>query len=286
METGVSPSQGLSANSATPSEDRGPIRYASPSLPDLVIEQDAGDGHRVVYMGDSNNMKYLIHEVGDPFKSLGRRRLWGDYLQQGATARLTPATYATLSALRTADEEHLRNIGAFTLHESHLREELVEVFFDRVYPFFPIFDKTDFQALHHENRMPPLLLNAVYCVASIHCSEDLIKRLGYDSRFLACTTFYQRAKALHEKDYEKDAIASIQACILLMNWWQEPMDQKDRWFWLGVATHMAQGLGMHRAYVSLPQVNLPKANITAESPIRFSRSAGRSYGGEYGGCSL
>lgn len=198
-------------------------------------------------MGDSSNMKYLLQQVGDPFKSLGRRRLWGDYLQQGAMARLTPATHATLAAIRTADDEHLRNLGAFVLPEVELREELIEVFFDQVYPFFPIFDKTEFQALHREKRISPLLLNALCSISSIHCSDELIKRLGYDSRYLACSTFYQRAKALHEKDHEKDAISSIQACILLMNWWQEPMDQKDSWFWLGVATHMAQGLGMHRA---------------------------------------
>jgi hypothetical protein len=238
---------GVSVPSVSPSDDRGNVHYASPSLPDLVIDQDAGDGHRVVYMGDSSNMKYLIHEVGDPFKNLGRRRLWGEYLQQSAMARLTPATHATLGALQTADDEHLRNLGAFNTYESELREELVQVFFDRVYPFFPIFDKTEFQALHRENRISPLLNNAVYSISSVYCSDELIRRLGFDSRYLACSTFYQRAKALHEKDHEKDAISNIQACILLMNWWQEPMEQKDCWFWLGVASHIAQGLGMHRA---------------------------------------
>jgi hypothetical protein len=192
-------------------------------------------------------MKYLIYEVGDPFKNLGRRRLWGDFLEQGAAASLSSTTQERLETLRAADDEHLTKIGAFTTPDLELREQLLQIFFDRIYPFFPIFDKSEFYKSHQESRMSPLVLKAVDLASSIHCSEDLIEQLGFDSRYLACSTFYQRAKALYEKNYETDAISIIQACILLMNWWQEPMAQKDTWFWLGIATHTAQGLGMHRA---------------------------------------
>ncbi|KAH8168440.1 fungal specific transcription factor domain-containing protein [Sarocladium implicatum] len=241
-------SPSLVASAQSPgSRERDPVYYASPSLPDLVIDQNGGDRHRVVYMGDSSNMKYLIYEVGDPFKNLGRRRLWGDFLQQGAAASLSSTTQERLETLRAADDEHLTKIGAFITPDLELREQLLQIFFDRIYPFFPIFDKSEFYKSRQESRISPLVLNAVYLASSIHCSEDLIEQLGFDSRYLACSTFYQRAKALYEKNYETDAISTIQACTLLMNWWQEPMAQKDTWFWLGMATHTAQGLGMHRA---------------------------------------
>ncbi|KIW13926.1 hypothetical protein PV08_06707 [Exophiala spinifera] len=192
-------------------------------------------------------MKYLIHEVGDPFKNFGRSRLWGDHLQQSLVDRLSSTTRSKLDALRTADEEHLRRIGALDWPEVALSQELIDVFFDYVYPFFPIFDKTEFSSAYERDHISPLVLNALFCVSTIHCSEDLIKSLGYDCRYLACSTFYHRAKALHDSNYETDGIAIIQACILLMNWWQGPMEQKDTWYWLGVSSNLAQALGMHRA---------------------------------------
>jgi hypothetical protein len=233
----------------TPASARGTgtPRYASPSLPALVLDPSPGSGDRVVYMGDSNNMKYLIHEVGDPFKNSGRSRLWGDNLQQSLISSLSKSTRSTLSAFRTADEEYLRNIGAFNVPEAALSEELIEIFFDLAFPFFPIFDKPNFLSTHAQGQVSPLIVNAMFCVSAIHCSDDLIQNLGFDSRYLACSTFYLRAKALHEKDYETDGVANVQACLLLMNWWSTPMEQKDTWYWLGVASNLAQALGMHRA---------------------------------------
>ncbi|KEF62037.1 uncharacterized protein A1O9_00009 [Exophiala aquamarina CBS 119918] len=192
-------------------------------------------------------MKYLIHEVGDPFKNFGRSRLWGDNLQQSLMDRISPSSRSKLTALRTVDEEHLRRIGAFDFPDPALSGELIEAFFNQGYPFFPIFHRTEFFSAYGRNRISPLVLNALFCVSAIHCSEDLIRRLDYDSRYLACSTFYHRAKALHDNDYETDGVAIIQACILLMNWWQGPMEQKDTWYWLGVGSNLAQSLGMHRA---------------------------------------
>ncbi|KAK5061082.1 hypothetical protein LTR84_007624 [Exophiala bonariae] len=192
-------------------------------------------------------MKYLIYEVGDPFKNFRRSRLWGDHLQQSLMDRLSPSTQCKLAALRTTDEEHLRRIGALDFPEASLIDELIKVFFDHVYPFFPIFDRAGFSAAYKRGQISPLVLNALFCVSAIHCPDELTRRLGYGSRYITCSTFYRRAKALHDANYETDGIASIQAYILLMNWWQGPMEQKDTWYWLGVGSNLAQALGMHRA---------------------------------------
>lgn len=192
-------------------------------------------------------MKYLVHEVGDPFKNFRGSRLWGDNLQQSLMERLGPSTHSGVGTLRSADEEYLRNIGALTVPERRLSEELIAVFFDQSFPFFPVFDRTEFFTSYQQNRLSPLILNALYCVAAIHSSNYLIERLGFDSRYLACSTFYRRAKALQEKDYDTDGVSNIQACVLLMHWWGGPMEQKDTWYWLSVATNLAQALGMHRA---------------------------------------
>lgn len=197
-------------------------------------------------MGDSNNMKYLCQEVGDPFKDAGHRKLWGDNLQASLMERLSQPSISALGALRSASNEYLKTIGALDILDPSISEELIGIFVQQTHPFFPVFDLTVLQKPVDERRTSPLLYNAIYCVAAIHCPHELIQQMGFDSRYLACSTFYQRAKALHEADYDTDGISNIQACILLMNWWGAPMEQKDTWHWLGVATNLAQALGMHR----------------------------------------
>lgn len=222
-------------------------RYVSPSITDLVFDREPGSGPstgRVVYMGDSNNMKYLCQEVGDPFKNIGHRKLWGDNLQASLMERLSHSSVSALGGLRSARNEYLKSIGALDSLEPSISEELIAIFVEQAYPFFPVFEIKDSQK--PMNEISPLVLNALYCVAAIHCPRELIQRMGFDSRYLACSTFYQRAKALHESDYDTDGIANVQACILLMNWWGAPMEQKDTWHWLGVATNLAQALGLHR----------------------------------------
>jgi hypothetical protein len=244
-----------------------PQRYASPSITDLVFDRqsDAPSG-RVVYMGDSSNMKYLVHEVGDPFKHVGNSKLWGDNLQRSLTDRFSPATLSKLAQLRSWNEQHLLVMEALEPIESSLSEELLAIFFDQAHPFFPIIDREDFRQNYMACQASPLLLNALYCVATIHCGDSLTQRLGFDSRYLATATFYQRAKLLFDSDYDTDGITNLQACILLINWWGSPMEQKDTWHWLGVAAHLAQSLGMHRAY------DKPPDNIISPTNTEFSKS--------------
>jgi hypothetical protein len=198
-------------------------------------------------MGDSSNMKYLVHEVGDPFKHVGSSKLWGDNLQRSLTDRFTPATLSKLAQLRSWNEQHARAMEALEPIEGPLSEELLAAFFDQAHPFFPIIDEEGFRRSYMAGQASYLLLNALYCVATIHCRNSVIQRLGFDSRYLATVTFYQRAKFLFDSDYDTDGITNLQACVLLINWWGSPMEQKDTWHWLGVAAHLAQSLGMHRA---------------------------------------
>lgn len=224
----------------------GARRFVSPSLPDLIF--DKGSGHaKVVYMGDSSNMKYLVEELGDPFVNSTDKTLWGEHLHRSLTQRLGAATQTALRDIRREEIDRLRDIGALDALDIRLSDDLIGVFFDHSFPFFPIFDKEDFLEVHRAGRSSLLILNAVYSMAAIHCSDSLVERLGFNSRYTACSTFYRRAKALHESNYESDGITNIQALILLMNWWETPMEQKDTWHWLSVATNLAQALGMHRA---------------------------------------
>ncbi|KAL2810910.1 fungal-specific transcription factor domain-containing protein [Aspergillus granulosus] len=213
-------------------------------------------------MGDSANFKYVLHEVGDPFStdpstnaSARHSRFWGDTLQKSMIERLDRYTQSAIHNLRREDEEILRSIGAFALPQKDISDALLEVFMRCSFPAFPIFPHDEFRHKYTDGSLSPLLLSAVYMVATFHAPEALLHEAGFMSRYHASMTFYRRAKALYDVDYETDGICTLQATILMSNWWAGPVEQKDTWFWLGVAAGLAQALGMHRAksYDMLPK---------------------------------
>ncbi|KAL3441029.1 fungal-specific transcription factor domain-containing protein [Aspergillus insuetus] len=259
------------ASSSTPGDatptshkPRSSNRYVSPSLSEVAVHRDSpNDAGKVVYMGDSANFKYVLHEVGDPFSSDGNTgtsaarhsRFWGDTLQKSMIEKLDRYTQSAIHSFRTEDEEILRSAGAFALPRKDLSDALVEVFMRCSFPAFPIFPQEEFKHKYTDGSLSPLLLSAVYMVATFHAPEALLHEAGFASRYHASMTFYRRAKALYDADFETDGICTLQATILMSNWWAGPVEQKDTWFWLGVAAGLAQALGMHRAksYDMLPK---------------------------------
>ncbi|RAL66611.1 hypothetical protein DID88_006301 [Monilinia fructigena] len=64
----------------------------------------------------------------------------------------------------------------------------------------------------------------------------------------AALTFYKRAKALYDANYEDDRITIVQALVLMGWYWEGPEDvTKNVFYWSRVATIVAQGSGMHRS---------------------------------------
>lgn len=219
----------------------------SPSLAEIAFHEDRANAtKKVVYMGDSANFKYVLNEVGDPFYS-ERSRFWGEHLQRSMLDRLGTTTQTAIRNFQAQDLEQLERVGAFELPSKDVSDKLMHCFWKYSYPVFPIFNSADFASKYNSGSVSPLLLNAVYMVASFYAPEALLAETGLGSRYLAALTFYRRAKALYDADNESDSITSIQATVLLSNWWGGPMDQKDTWYWLGIAVGLAQSLGMHRS---------------------------------------
>ncbi|KAM0540683.1 hypothetical protein ACHAPJ_013545 [Fusarium lateritium] len=178
-------------------------------------------------MGDSANFKYAIQEVGDPFDWSAQNRVWADNLQRYMTEQLGSTTRNALQVLQSEKEDRLKRDEAFNYPEKYVRDVLAQVFFSFVFPSCPIFDQVEFMKLYEAQTMSPLVLNAVFFVASLHCPESTISNMGFTSRYLASLTFYQRAKALHDAGFESDGVATIQATILMSHHCDAPMEQKD-----------------------------------------------------------
>lgn len=230
-------------------------RDVSPSLSEIAVHKDPGSAReRVVYIGDSANYRYVLHEVGDPFKGSDQNNYWIDNLQRSMLDQLGSTTQDALRHIRSREDERLRDQGVFDYPEKSIRDEMIRIFFDYSYLACPIFYPAEFMRLYKSDSLSPLVLNAVLFMATLHCSEILLASMGFSNRYLASLTFYRRAKALYDADYESDGIATVQASILLSHRCDGPMEQKDTWHWLGVAAGLAQSLGMHRRSVHVERL--------------------------------
>lgn len=199
-------------------------------------------------MTDSSNLNYLIQELGNPFRATDAHSIY-DNLHKTMLAQLDAPTIQYTERLHSSTLRRLRDEGAMELPSKANGRALIEAFFEYVLPSYPILNQSDFLASFEADKASPLLLNAIYLTATIYCPDSVIANYGFLSRHIANLTFYQRAKSLYDADYETDSIAVIQSTLLMAHWWRSPLEQKDPWYWLGVACGIAQALGMHRSCV-------------------------------------
>ena len=213
---------------------------------------------RVAYLGESSNLSLLVHDrhgttdvVHYPLPDNIR----------GARARLTE--------LDQMEIDILQQRGAFLLPPRTLCDELVEAYFEWVAPVVPVINKSRFMKRYRDPKNPPslLLLQAILLAGSRVCTDSqLMDATG--STTPAAMTFYKRAKALYDANYEDDRITIVQALILMGWYWEGPEGKADRavhhahiarsniasdvtknvFYWTRVAIIVAQGSGMHRRY--------------------------------------
>ena len=217
--------------------------------------QDQG---RTFYLGEAFSLAFVVKTVCSPN---------GDGTDVKVHYPIPPSvTDRKQPDLAAEDEEMLRKHGALTLPEKAVSDELVHTFFHCIHPGFPIFDRRAFAEQYQLGHMSLLVLQTVFFLAATVCDEDLLQRAGFNDRYKARKTFYRRAKALYDADYERDKIKLTSVMVLLGFWWQGPEDQKDTWFWLGAAISLAQTLGLHRSYDLMSPISSSSVNDRLELP--------------------
>ncbi|KAL4803978.1 fungal-specific transcription factor domain-containing protein [Aspergillus unguis] len=196
---------------------------------------------RVAYLGESSNLSLLVQD----------RHGTTDVVHyplppniQGSRARITD--------LDSLELEILHQRGAFLLPPKPLCDELVDAYFKWVAPIVPIVNRSRFMRQYRDPKNPPslLLLQAILLAGSRVCTNaQLMDANG--STTPAAMTFYKRAKALYDANYEDDRITIVQALVLLGWYWEGPEDvTKNVFYWTRVAMVVAQGSGMHRSVES------------------------------------
>ncbi|KAF3200964.1 Transcriptional activator of fatty acid utilization [Orbilia oligospora] len=238
--------------------DQPPYEADEPSLstitPDSLAEPEASpfvqflkpkfarapikDAGRVAYLGESSNLSLLVHD----------RHGASDVVHYPLPESIRGAR-AQLTELDSEEIDILNRRGAFLLPPRALCDELVDAFFRHIAPIVPVINHNRFMQRYRDPANPPslLLLQAVLLAGSRVCTNPALMDAS-GSTTPAALTFYKRAKALYDANYEDDRVTIVQSLILMGWYWEGPEDvTKNVFYWSRVATVVAQGSGMHRS---------------------------------------
>lgn len=206
-------------------------------LVNLIDEGDTGKreiqrGVRAIYVGhELSNMSFLIRQQRDK----------DDDVYHFAGNEIPDRQ------LKIGHDQLI--MDALSLPEQDLADELVQAYFTYVNPGYPIIDEDLFMA-QYRNRdpgdPPPILLLQAILLVGAHVSRPKAERDALKE------IFFRRTKWLFDSRVERNRDIMVQAA-LLMTWHSENADDdvaSNAHYWVGVATRIATGLGMHRNPVS------------------------------------
>ncbi|KAI1083586.1 fungal-specific transcription factor domain-containing protein [Whalleya microplaca] len=193
---------------------------------------------RVAFLGESSNLTLLVHD----------RQGAADVVHYPLPENVR-GSRARLTELDNIEIDILHQRGAFLLPPRTLCDELIDAYFKWIHPIVPVINKTRFMRQYRDPKNPPslLLLQAVLLAGSRVCANaQLMDANG--STTPAALTFYKRAKALYDANYEDDRVTIVQSLVLMGWYWEGPEDvTKNVFYWSRVAIIVAQGSGMHRS---------------------------------------
>ncbi|KAI1192657.1 fungal-specific transcription factor domain-containing protein [Nemania serpens] len=204
---------------------------------------------RVAFLGESSNLTLLVHD----------RQGASDVVHYPLPENVR-GSRARLTELDNIEIDILHQRGAFLLPPRQLCDELIDAYFKWVHPIVPVINRTRFMKQYQDPKNPPslLLLQSILLAGSRVCqNQQLMDATG--STTPAALTFYKRAKALYDANYEDDRVTIVQS-LLLMGWyWEGPEDvTKNVFYWSRVAIIVAQGTGMHRSVEGSQLSNVDK----------------------------
>ena len=174
----------------------------------------------------------------------------GDPQQQ--VAALLPGFIRPLPGkMAPEDIVYLHSKGAFTLPDATLQRALLHAYVEFVHPYMPLLELHPLLETIHDRdgkngTISLLLYHAVMFAAASFVPAKFLKAAGFSRRREARKSFFMKARALYDFDYETDRLTLVQALLLMTYWYETPDDQKDTWHWMGVAVSLAHTIGLHR----------------------------------------
>ncbi|OOF94208.1 hypothetical protein ASPCADRAFT_131769 [Aspergillus carbonarius ITEM 5010] len=202
------------------------------------------DEASTLFLGESFSLTYVVHDVLAPL--LCKAPAFQKRLHFPIAKGFDPSDQGRHNIVQS-QTCLLEKRGIFFLPSDDALQRLLQVYFRYFHPAFPVIRRSEFLQKCETNQMSLLVLCGVLMVATTMCSGADLALAGFPHRHQAREAFYQQARALYESDSDPDKINNVVAVFLLSFWWGGPNDQKDSWYWLGIAIGAAQSLGLHRS---------------------------------------
>ncbi|CDH54184.1 cutinase transcription factor 1 alpha [Lichtheimia corymbifera JMRC:FSU:9682] len=138
-------------------------------------------------------------------------------------------------------------VDPFEIPPEDLSNHLLDLYFKYFYPLIPLLHKKKFmRSLNDKSNPPsPLLLNAIYAVAS-RVSSDSRVRTDPDQPDTAGEVFFERARLLLDLEFNNFRISTVQSLLLMSSHQNGALRPTRGWIYSGMAFRMAQNLGLHR----------------------------------------
>lgn len=223
-----------SARSSTGASSANPNGTHSDSWFHLFDSKVQGPG-RVAFLGSTSNFNLLLQD------SSSESYHYSLPTENGGRSRLSEMEKEELDVLKIR--------GAFLLPSREVCDDIVECYFEKVHPIIPVINRAQFMRQYNDPINPPslLLFQSLLLAGSRVCHNPALKDATGSSE-LATLTFYKRAKALYDANYELDRISLVQSTLLMGWWWENPEEvTKNVYYWTRVSISIAQGFGIHRS---------------------------------------
>ncbi|KAF9948551.1 hypothetical protein BGZ72_009565 [Mortierella alpina] len=151
----------------------------------------------------------------------------------------------TIPIVRLTDSD-LRSHSFLNVWEKELptrdvMDSLLKLYFQRVYPFAPLFIRQTFMRDYREKPLDThqiMLLNAIFCNACVFSDDPAVKQ--------DALKYYNRARSIIDQTRLVSRISTVQALCLLCYHENANGNYSGGWLLLGMAIRIAQDIGLHR----------------------------------------
>lgn len=127
-------------------------------------------------------------------------------------------------------------VDPFELPPKDLSTHLLELYFRYFYPLLPILHKKSFMASINDDSIPsppPILLNAIYAVAS-RVSSDIRVRSVATKPETAGDVFFERARMLLDLEWDNFRVYTVQSLLLMSSHQNGALKTTRGWLYSGM----------------------------------------------------
>ncbi|KAJ4176773.1 hypothetical protein FALCPG4_011458 [Fusarium falciforme] len=247
---------------------RPPSRYQEPRGPHTAILSPPHTGAEdyLVSLSFEERPNQPRHQLDEPLESSQRQSAEAlhplpslgeiDNQSPGGHATRLPSFIRPLPPhIAARDLDYLADKDALTIPDRDLRDELLQTYAEIAHPFMPALDLHEFLACVLEprpNSISLLLFQAVMFVSVVFIDDECLRARGLSSKKTARKVFFARVRLLYGLDCEQDRLALVQSLLMMTYWYDCPEDEKDTWYWMGIAFSLAQVMSLHRDPQHLP----------------------------------